>query len=155
MTATLDGLLTALHLHQAAVALPSWLERAAQEELGYADFLAGVLEEELDGCLPRCVQLAAPSFTIRKAGGISGEREAPPRGGQTGRRPVGFRCSLVEVLPVVGRGEGAKPDGSSCRWRRASEVLDSALPQTAPSSNRAARYRRPPTIGPCRARWPA
>src|SRR5436190_1081777 len=46
MNATLDGLLTALHLHQAAVALPGWLERAAQEELGYADFLAGVLEEE-------------------------------------------------------------------------------------------------------------
>jgi DNA replication protein DnaC len=46
MTATLDGLLSVLHLHQAAVALPSWLERAAQEELSYADFLAGVLEEE-------------------------------------------------------------------------------------------------------------
>jgi DNA replication protein DnaC len=42
-----DVLLTALHLHQAAAVLPAWLDRAAQEELGYADFLGGVLEEEL------------------------------------------------------------------------------------------------------------
>jgi DNA replication protein DnaC len=42
-----DTLLTALHLHQAAAVLPAWLDRAAQEELGYADFLGGLLEEEL------------------------------------------------------------------------------------------------------------
>src|SRR5215207_4440804 len=42
-----DVLLTALHLHQAAAVLPAWLDRAAQEELGYADFLQGLLEEEL------------------------------------------------------------------------------------------------------------
>jgi DNA replication protein DnaC len=42
-----DALLTALHLHQAAVVLPAWLDRAAQEELGYADFLGGLLEEEV------------------------------------------------------------------------------------------------------------
>jgi DNA replication protein DnaC len=42
-----DALLTALHLHQAAAVLPTWLDRAAQEELGYADFLGGLLEEEL------------------------------------------------------------------------------------------------------------
>jgi len=40
------ALLTQLHLHQAAAALPAWLDRAAQEELGYADFLGGLLEEE-------------------------------------------------------------------------------------------------------------
>jgi DNA replication protein DnaC len=40
-------LLTAVHLHQAAAVLPAWLDRAAQEELGYADFLAGLLEEEV------------------------------------------------------------------------------------------------------------
>ncbi len=45
MTAA-SALLTQLHLHQAAAALPSWLDRAAQEELGYADFLGGLLEEE-------------------------------------------------------------------------------------------------------------
>ena len=39
--------LTALHLHQAAATLPAWLDRAAQEELGYADFLGGLLEEEI------------------------------------------------------------------------------------------------------------
>src|SRR6476620_4976896 len=39
-------LLTALHLHQAAAVLPGWLERAANQELGYADFLQGLLEEE-------------------------------------------------------------------------------------------------------------
>ena len=47
MTAAPDTLLAQLHLHQAAAALPGWLDRAAQEELGYADFLGGLLEEEL------------------------------------------------------------------------------------------------------------
>jgi DNA replication protein DnaC len=47
MTATPDALLTAVHLRQAAAVLPAWLDRAAQQELGYADFLAGLLEEEL------------------------------------------------------------------------------------------------------------
>ena len=42
-----DLLLTALHLHQAAAVLPHWLDRAAHEELGYHDFLQGLLEEEL------------------------------------------------------------------------------------------------------------
>jgi DNA replication protein DnaC len=47
MSAAPDALLAQLHLHQAAAALPTWLDRAAQEELGYADFLGGLLEEEL------------------------------------------------------------------------------------------------------------
>ena len=46
MSAAPDALLAQLHLHQAAAALPAWLDRAAREELGYADFLAGLLEEE-------------------------------------------------------------------------------------------------------------
>ena len=46
MSAAPDVLLAQLHLHQAAAALPTWLDRAAQEELGYADFLGGLLEEE-------------------------------------------------------------------------------------------------------------
>src|SRR5438094_10015930 len=47
MSAAPDTLLAQLHLHQAAAVLPAWLDRAAQEELGYADFLRGLLEEEL------------------------------------------------------------------------------------------------------------
>ena len=47
MSAAPAALLAQLHLHQAAAALPAWLDRAAQEELGYADFLGGLLEEEL------------------------------------------------------------------------------------------------------------
>jgi DNA replication protein DnaC len=47
MTTTPDALLTALHLHQAAAVLPAWLDRAAQDDLGYADFLGGLLEEEV------------------------------------------------------------------------------------------------------------
>ncbi len=43
----LATLLTQLHLTQAAVVLPDWLERAAREEVSYADFLQGLLEEEL------------------------------------------------------------------------------------------------------------
>ena len=46
MSAAPDALLAQLHLHQAAAALPTWLDRAAREELGYADFLGGLLEEE-------------------------------------------------------------------------------------------------------------
>lgn len=46
MTAAAQALLQQLQLKHAAAALPSWLERAAREEVGYADFLRGVLEEE-------------------------------------------------------------------------------------------------------------
>ena len=47
MSADLATLLTQVQLPAAAVVLPAWLDRAAQEELSYADFLAGLLEEEL------------------------------------------------------------------------------------------------------------
>ncbi len=43
----LAQLLEQLHLPQAAAALPAWLDRAARDELAYADFLHGLLEEEL------------------------------------------------------------------------------------------------------------
>ena len=39
-------LLTQLGLHQAAALLPGWLERAAHQEVSYAELLHGVLEEE-------------------------------------------------------------------------------------------------------------
>ncbi len=41
------ALLQQLQLPHAAEGLAAWLERAAQAELGYPEFLAGVLEEEL------------------------------------------------------------------------------------------------------------
>ncbi|HET7036529.1 MAG TPA: ATP-binding protein, partial [Thermomicrobiaceae bacterium] len=44
---SLDTLLSQLHLAQVAATLPGWLDRAAQQELSYADFLQGLLEEEL------------------------------------------------------------------------------------------------------------
>ncbi len=47
MSSGLDAMLAQLHLGQAAEVLPQWLDRAATEELGYADFLQGLLEEEL------------------------------------------------------------------------------------------------------------
>ncbi len=47
MSSGLDTMLAQLHLGQAAAVLPQWLDRAATEELGYADFLQGLLEEEL------------------------------------------------------------------------------------------------------------
>ena len=43
----LDSLLLQVHLSGAVAALPAWLERAAQQELSYADFLQGLLEEEV------------------------------------------------------------------------------------------------------------
>ncbi len=46
MSAGVESLLNQLHLLHAATVLPAWLERAAQDELSYADFLAGLLEEE-------------------------------------------------------------------------------------------------------------
>jgi DNA replication protein DnaC len=42
----LDTLLTQVRLDGAAAVLPAWLERAAAQELSYADFLQGLLEEE-------------------------------------------------------------------------------------------------------------
>jgi len=41
-----EPLLEQLGLRQAAAVLPDWLDRAASQELSYADFLHGVLEEE-------------------------------------------------------------------------------------------------------------
>jgi DNA replication protein DnaC len=42
-----QALLRQLNLNHAAEALPMWLERASQEEMGYTGFLEGVLEEEV------------------------------------------------------------------------------------------------------------
>jgi DNA replication protein DnaC len=50
MSDPLAPLLAQLHLTQAACVLPAWLERAAQQELSYTDFLQGLLEEE---CIAR------------------------------------------------------------------------------------------------------
>ena len=47
MSAGPDALLGQLQLAQAATVLPAWLDRAAHEGLSYADFLQGLLEEEL------------------------------------------------------------------------------------------------------------
>jgi len=62
MSAGLDSLLAQLHLTHAATVLPAWLERAAQDELSYADFLAGLLEEE---CAARTT--AATARRLREA----------------------------------------------------------------------------------------
>lgn len=43
----LDTLLTQVHLTGAAAVLPAWLERAAAQDLSDADFLHGLLEEEV------------------------------------------------------------------------------------------------------------
>lgn len=40
-------LLTHLGLHAAATVLPTWLERAAREEVSYEDLITGMLEEEV------------------------------------------------------------------------------------------------------------
>src|SRR5262245_36956113 len=47
MHAQPEACLTQLQLHQAAAALPQWLDRAAHDELGYGDFLGGLLQEEV------------------------------------------------------------------------------------------------------------
>src|SRR5215207_11571121 len=44
--APLGPLLERVGLTHAAAVLPAWLDRAADQELSYADFLAGLLEEE-------------------------------------------------------------------------------------------------------------
>ena len=46
MSATLTDLLTQVQLPGAAAVLPAWLDRAAEDQLSYADFLTGLLEEE-------------------------------------------------------------------------------------------------------------
>ncbi len=47
MSVPLRPLLEQLQLRHAAASLESWLARAAEQELSYADFLAGLLEDEL------------------------------------------------------------------------------------------------------------
>ncbi len=47
MSAHPEAGLAQLQLHQAAAVLPQWLDRAAQEELPYGDFLGGLLQEEV------------------------------------------------------------------------------------------------------------
>jgi DNA replication protein DnaC len=47
MSQDLAALRAQVHLAGAAAALPAWLERAAQQEVGYAEFLQGLLEEEV------------------------------------------------------------------------------------------------------------
>src|SRR5579872_5043168 len=42
----LAPLLTQVQLTHAATSVTAWLERAAAQELGYAEFLQGLLEEE-------------------------------------------------------------------------------------------------------------
>ena len=46
MQQSLEPPLEQLGLRQAAAVLPDWLDRAASQELSYADFLHGLLEEE-------------------------------------------------------------------------------------------------------------
>jgi DNA replication protein DnaC len=46
VTADLGALCERVQLRHAAAALPAWLDRAARDELGYAEFLRGLLEEE-------------------------------------------------------------------------------------------------------------
>src|SRR3954447_17427957 len=57
------NLLGHLGLHHAAAILPAWLERAARHEVTYAEFLQGVLEEELAG-----QSSAATQRRLRQAG---------------------------------------------------------------------------------------
>ena len=56
MMAPALSLLEQLRLPHAAAVLPTWLERAAQEELSYTDFLQGVLEEEVTARAQAAVQ---------------------------------------------------------------------------------------------------
>ncbi len=56
MMAPALSLLDQLRLPHAAAVLPTWLERAAQEELSYTDFLQGVLEEEVTARAHAAVQ---------------------------------------------------------------------------------------------------
>jgi DNA replication protein DnaC len=61
-----EAYLTQLQLHQAAAALPQWLDRAAHDELSYGDFLGGLLQEEVtaraDAATQRRLRQAAFPF---------------------------------------------------------------------------------------------
>ena len=66
MSAHPEDYLAQLQLHQAAVVLPQWLDRAAREELPYGDFLSGLLQEEVaartDAATQRRLRQAAFPF---------------------------------------------------------------------------------------------
>lgn len=63
MSASLTDLLTQAQLPGAAAVLSAWLDRAAEEQLSYADFLHGLLAEEL-----AARQVAATARRLREAG---------------------------------------------------------------------------------------
>ena len=81
MTATRElpsapgALLAQLGLHQAAAALPGWLDRAAAQELSYHDFLQGLLEEEA-----AAIPAAAPGIGVGSGGriGVASIRDNDP-----------------------------------------------------------------------------
>jgi DNA replication protein DnaC len=66
MLTELATLLTQLGLQHAAAVLPAWLERAAQDEVSYTEFLVGLLREEVaqqhDAEVNRQLRLAAFPF---------------------------------------------------------------------------------------------
>ena len=63
MSDDLARLCTQLHLSGAAAVLPAWLDRAAEQQLSYADLLQGLLEEELTARAT-----AATARRLREAG---------------------------------------------------------------------------------------
>src|SRR5882724_11546282 len=63
MSGALPDLLAQVQLAAAAAVLPAWLDRAAAEQLSYADFLAGLLEEEL-----AARSITATARRLREAG---------------------------------------------------------------------------------------
>ena len=69
--AGVERLLQQLGLHHAAALLPAWLERAARHEVGYAELLQGLLEEEA------AAQAAAELAIAPLAAGVSAANSSP------------------------------------------------------------------------------
>ncbi len=94
----LQPVLEHLGLHQAADVLTEWLDRAAAQELSYADFLQGLLEEESTARANAATQKRlrqAPSCRHQRPDANQrGERQHPQRQPRTypqarDRRPSG------------------------------------------------------------------
>src|SRR6266705_5374522 len=91
--AALEPLLEQLGLRQAAAVLPDWLDRAASQELSFADFLHGLLEEE---SVARA-NAATPNGCVRPA-----FRTPPPSSSSTSasvRSSSGRSCCATWIPP--------------------------------------------------------
>src|SRR5258708_27297855 len=81
--AALEPLLEQLGVRQAAAVLPDWLDRAASQEVSYADFLHGLLEEESVARANAATKKRLLAFRMRPPSSSSTSASVPSSSGRS------------------------------------------------------------------------